>query len=113
VDSFTLLFVNDVHTSQETHVWTCTTCYFLYLDGVHTSHEAHLWVSTVCYGDKFTFTLLHMEVLNFIKLIHIETDIRVVGFSMKIRSKFYFPMNGPMQANIIPYWLIILLPFRA
>jgi hypothetical protein len=59
-DSFTFLFVDDVHTSQETHLWVSTACYgdtftFVYVDDVHTSQETLLWASTARYGDSFTF----------------------------------------------------------
>jgi hypothetical protein len=27
---------------------------FLYVDDVRTSQEIHLWISTACYGDSFT-----------------------------------------------------------
>jgi hypothetical protein len=59
--SFTFVYVDDVHTSQETHLWASTCCYgnsfaFLYVD-VRTTQETQLWASTGCYGDKFTSTL--------------------------------------------------------
>jgi hypothetical protein len=59
-NSFTVLYVDDVHTSQETCLWASTAFYgdsfdFLYVDDVRTSQETHLWTSTACYGDSFTF----------------------------------------------------------
>jgi hypothetical protein len=57
-ESFTLLYVDDVRTSQETNLWTITGCYgdsftLTYADYVRTSQETHLSVSTVCYGYNF------------------------------------------------------------
>jgi hypothetical protein len=65
-DSFA--YVNDVRTSQETHLWTATFCYgdvftILYVDDVRTSRETHLWASMSCYGKDFTFTLFLQSVL--------------------------------------------------
>jgi hypothetical protein len=74
--NFTSLYVHDVRTSQDTHLWASTACYgdnftflyvddvracygdnftFLYVDDVRTSQDTHLWASTACYGDNFTF----------------------------------------------------------
>jgi hypothetical protein len=58
-DSFTSCYVDDVRTSQETHLLAPTACYgdsftSCCVDDVHTSQEAHLWSSTSCYGDGFT-----------------------------------------------------------
>jgi hypothetical protein len=51
------LYVDDVGTSQETHLWASTACYgvlyFLYAYDVRTSQGA--WASTACYGNSFTF----------------------------------------------------------
>jgi hypothetical protein len=43
-DNFTFLYVDDVLTSQGTHLWTSTACYmenftFLYVDDVRTSQD--------------------------------------------------------------------------
>jgi hypothetical protein len=51
--------VNNVHTSQETHLWISTarygySCTFLYVDFVHISKETHQWISKARYGDSFT-----------------------------------------------------------
>jgi hypothetical protein len=29
--------------------------YFLYIDDVRTQQETHLWTSTICYGNSFIF----------------------------------------------------------
>jgi hypothetical protein len=63
-DSFTLLYVDDVRTSQEAHLWASTASYgdsftLLYVDDVRTSQEAHLWASTASYGHSFT--LLYVD----------------------------------------------------
>jgi hypothetical protein len=47
-DSFTFLHVDDVHTSQETHMRASTACSgdsftSLYVDDVCTSQETHIW----------------------------------------------------------------------
>jgi hypothetical protein len=47
-DSFTFLYVDDVRTSQNTHLRASTVCYrdsitFLYVVDVRTSQETHLW----------------------------------------------------------------------
>jgi hypothetical protein len=46
-DSITFLYVDDVLTSQETHLWASTACYgdsftFSYVDDVRTSQEIYL-----------------------------------------------------------------------
>jgi hypothetical protein len=56
---FYLLYVDDVRTSHETHVWASTAYYrnsftVLYVDYVRTSHETHVWVSTAYYRNSFT-----------------------------------------------------------
>jgi hypothetical protein len=58
-DIFTFLYVDDVRTSQETHLCSSTVCYkyvftSFYVDYVRRSQETHLWASTVCYRDSFT-----------------------------------------------------------
>jgi hypothetical protein len=45
--SFTFLYVDDVRTTQETHIWTSTACYgdsfsILYVENVRTSQETRL-----------------------------------------------------------------------
>jgi hypothetical protein len=55
------LYVDDVRTSQETHLWASTplrgdNLTFLYVYDIHASQEAHLWASTPRYGDRFTFS---------------------------------------------------------
>jgi hypothetical protein len=58
-DSFTFLYVDDVCTSQEIHLWTSTASYgialLFYIDDVRTSQKTHLRASTACYGESFTF----------------------------------------------------------
>jgi hypothetical protein len=44
------LFVDEIRTSQEAHLWASTACYgesftFLYVDVIRTPKEAHLWAS--------------------------------------------------------------------
>jgi hypothetical protein len=61
-DSFTFLYVDDVHASQETLVWASTACYgnsftSLYVDDVRTSQETHVGPSRPVTG---TPLLLHM-----------------------------------------------------
>jgi hypothetical protein len=63
-DSFTILHVDNVRTSQETHLWASMACYgnsftTLHVDNVRTSQETHLWASMVCYG--VSFTILHVD----------------------------------------------------
>jgi hypothetical protein len=46
-DGFTFLYVDDVRTSQESHLWASTACYgdsfnLLYINDVRTSQETHL-----------------------------------------------------------------------
>jgi hypothetical protein len=50
-DSYTVLYVDDVRTLQETHIWASTACYgnnftSSYVDDVCTSQETQLWAST-------------------------------------------------------------------
>jgi hypothetical protein len=45
-DSFPLSYVDDILTSQETHLWASMACYgdkfiFLYVDDFRTSQETH------------------------------------------------------------------------
>jgi hypothetical protein len=59
-DSFILFYVDDVRTSQETHLRASTAYYgvsftLLYIDYVRTSQEAYLLASTACYGNRFSF----------------------------------------------------------
>jgi hypothetical protein len=59
-----LLYVDDVRTSQKTHLWASTACYvdsftMLYVDDVPTSQKTYLLASTICYGDGFT--LLYVD----------------------------------------------------
>jgi hypothetical protein len=62
-----LLYVDVVHTSQETHLWTSTACYggifnLLYIDYVRTSQETHIWISTVCNWNCFALLYLFTTV---------------------------------------------------
>jgi hypothetical protein len=43
------------HTYGPTRLVTETALLYLYVDNVRTSQEIHLWVSTACYGDSTTF----------------------------------------------------------
>jgi hypothetical protein len=59
-DNFTFVYVDDVRTSEETHLRASTACYwynftFLDVDDVCTSQETQLRASTTCYWDNFTF----------------------------------------------------------
>jgi hypothetical protein len=58
VDSFTFVYVNDVRSSQEPHLWTCAAL-FLYVDDIRTSQKTHLWASTACYVDSFIFVYVN------------------------------------------------------
>jgi hypothetical protein len=54
------LHIDEVRTSQETHLLTSRACYrvrftILYVDYVPTSQETHLRVSTACYGGQIYF----------------------------------------------------------
>jgi hypothetical protein len=56
------LYVDDIRTSQETHLRASTACYgdrfaFLYVDDVRTSVEAQLRASTAYYGNSFTLDM--------------------------------------------------------
>jgi hypothetical protein len=59
-DSFNFCYVDDVRTSQETHLWASMASYkdklaFCYVYDVRTSDEIYLWASVACYMDSFTF----------------------------------------------------------
>jgi hypothetical protein len=62
VDSFTFLYIDDVHTSQEAQA--STACYedsftFLYIDDVHTSQETHMSRHSLLLGELYLlFTYL-------------------------------------------------------
>jgi hypothetical protein len=57
--SFTFIYVDDVRTSQETpvglHDLLLGELYVLRVNDVCTSQETHIWASTACYEDGFTF----------------------------------------------------------
>jgi hypothetical protein len=64
---YTDVYVDDIGTSQETHLWASMACYgvsftFLYVDDVRTSQQAH--ASTACYGDSFTDSTAPVFVRN-------------------------------------------------
>jgi hypothetical protein len=66
IDLF-FLHVDDVRTSQETHLRASTACYednftSVYVRYVSISQETRLGPSTACYGDSFTFCMLMMFV---------------------------------------------------
>jgi hypothetical protein len=49
--NFPFLYVDDVRTLLETHIWPPTACHrdnltFLYVDDVCTSQETHVWTVT-------------------------------------------------------------------
>jgi hypothetical protein len=48
-----ILYEDDIHSSEETHVLACKACYgdsftHLYVDDVRMSQETHLWGTTAC-----------------------------------------------------------------
>jgi hypothetical protein len=48
-----VLYLDDIHTAQETHLWASTALYWgsftsLYVDDVRTSQETNLFTSTAC-----------------------------------------------------------------
>jgi hypothetical protein len=53
------LYIGDVRTSQETHLWTSTACYkasfTFYIGVMSVPHRKHVWASTACYRDRLTF----------------------------------------------------------
>jgi hypothetical protein len=55
-DSFMLTFV-----PHRRHTYYRDSYTFLYVDDVRTSQETHLQASTACYGDIFTFQYLNVE----------------------------------------------------
>jgi hypothetical protein len=91
------LFVGDVHTSQETRLWSSTSCYgdsftFLYVDDVRPSEETHLWTFTACYGDIFTF--LYVEGVRASQETHLETC------TVHYRDSFRFLFAGDYVAAV-------------
>jgi hypothetical protein len=72
VTEIALRFVDDVRTSQETHLWASTACYrdsftVLYVDDVRTSQETHLWAYMACYGDSLP---VYVQILPYNKHIY-------------------------------------------
>jgi hypothetical protein len=68
VTAIALLYVDDVRTSQETHLLASTAYYsdsstLLYVDDVRTSQETHLLASRAYYGDSFTPFLTKIKLL--------------------------------------------------
>jgi hypothetical protein len=61
-DTYTFLYVENIRTSLETHLWASTALrgqpYFLYVDDVRTSQETYIQAFTAGYGDSFTFPYL-------------------------------------------------------
>jgi hypothetical protein len=62
-DSFTLLYVDDVRTSQKTHLWAPTACYgnsftFLYVDDVRTSQETHTGLHGLLRGGLLVYLFI-------------------------------------------------------
>jgi hypothetical protein len=62
-DSFILLYVDDVGTSQKTHFLASTACYgddlLFFLDDFHTSKRTRVRASEACYMESFT--LLYVD----------------------------------------------------
>jgi hypothetical protein len=38
--------------------------YFLYVDDIHISQETHIWASKLCHGDSFTFYIEMMFIFH-------------------------------------------------
>jgi hypothetical protein len=51
----------------------------LYVDDVRTSQETHLWDSTACYGDSFNFYSLILPLFLLILLLIVE-ERRLLGY---------------------------------
>jgi hypothetical protein len=67
--SSTYLYVDDVHSSQETHLRASAASYedsftSLYVNNIRTSQVTHLWASTACYS-VFSCLALPMATSNF------------------------------------------------
>jgi hypothetical protein len=84
-DSFTFLYVDDVHTLQETLARPSTDCYgnrfsLFYVDDVHTSQETHARPSTACYGNRFA--------LFYVDDVHTSQETHVRPSTASYRDSF-------------------------
>jgi hypothetical protein len=85
-DSFTLLYVDDIRTSQETPMGF-RVCYgdsftLLYIDDIRTSQDTHIWATTVCYGNSFT--LLYIDDIRTSQNTHIWATTVCYGDSFTL-----------------------------
>jgi hypothetical protein len=79
-NNFTFAYVDDVCTSQETHLRDSTPCYgnnltFAYVDDVRTSEGTYLWDSTACYRNSFTFFTVKNIILGRVLTINFGHDL--------------------------------------
>jgi hypothetical protein len=91
MDTFTVLYVHDVHTSQEKTMGSQGLLrrylYFLYVY-VCTSQKTHLQTSMACYGDSFPalyvdMFVLHRKHLTFVYVNDIGTSQRNTPIALK------------------------------
>jgi hypothetical protein len=90
-----ILYVDNIHTSQETHLCASTACYrdsftFLYLYYLRTSRETHLCASTTCCGEGFTFL--------YVDDVRTSKETHLCAFKACYRDSFTFYM----QAMFVP-----------
>jgi uncharacterized protein YcgI (DUF1989 family) len=88
------LFVDDVRTSQETHLWAFTACYgnsftSLYMDDIRTSKETHLWASMDSYRESST--LLYVDDVRTSLKTHFRASTARCG------DNFAFYCSGSFQ----------------
>jgi hypothetical protein len=85
--------VDDVHTSQEAHLWAFRACYWdssilLYVDNVCTSQKTHIRASTTCYEYIFT----------------IYGQVFTLSLSSYFRTKFCVWEYTTLVMRICVYW---------
>jgi hypothetical protein len=85
------LHVDDVHTSQETHVWASTSCYkdsfsFIHIDDIRMSQESHLWTSTVCYRYSFTLLVICYNILFTLCVFYLSSNVFTLLLIFGLRS---------------------------
>jgi hypothetical protein len=119
-DSFTFLYLDDVRTSQETHIWTPTACYvdrfifYIYIY-VRTSQETYLRNSTACYRDSFTF--LYVDHVRASQKTHVQLSTAcyreslLVFFCLLADSTYYIYSEHGAQEICHPFRLQLFITF--
>jgi hypothetical protein len=103
-DSFTILYVDRVRTSQETpvdlHGLLRDRLTSLCINGVCTSQGTHLWASTACYRDSFT--ILYVDGVR-TSHKHVRASVVCYGDSFTLafqRTRLLVTLEPPPSAAL-------------